>query len=375
MSAENNIINVAFAVDRGYVKYLSVAIKSLLNSSNVGVYFNIYIFVMDVDNESQFLLLEEFKNEARVSISVIDVKDQINKIPIFSYVRVHFTEAMYIRFLIPIILYQVKRIIYLDTDICVLGDLINMYNVDLNGNTIAGIPDQLINGKKNEDFKNYLDQALNLRDAHKYINSGVLVIDCDRWRAREATEACISVLMDLEKPLHPDQDVINIVFGNDILYLDDMWNYQWHQNIREGKNCIVDNKFYLLYSSINIIHYTSGIKPWSHPELLLAEKWWKVARSSVFYEQFMQQCFFTGTESQLNNNKSENPKLIIPRDDVFITSNYISLIKIKKKINFKSVYFVGVRIYNRSLKNGVETRRFLGIPYYKKIKSCGSNIN
>ena len=257
-----NIIPIVFATNDNYAPYAGVCITSLILNSSKDYFYDIYIFHTDLSQEiiSKFL---EMKGE-NYSITLKNVNEYIDK-EINLYENFHFSKEMYYRILIPTILSQYKRVIYLDCDMLVIGDISELFNVDLDGCIIGGVNDVM-----HHISKNYVSQIVKL-NPEKYINSGMLVIDCVKFKREKIKEKCFKILNTSGiKFRYPDQDIINLSCNGKIKFLDSKWNYIWHYNFpRVNKKDLLlsdeDQKEYEKKSNnIKIIHYTSNIKPWNN---------------------------------------------------------------------------------------------------------------
>ena len=124
--------------------------------------------------------------------------------------------AAYLRLSVGDVL-PIPRVIYLDSDIVVRTDLTPLWSVDLGDNIIAAVPDVA-----------FADRArLGLTPDEPYFNSGVAVIDLDRWRSQAVGDRV--VIWARENPdrlTWADQCALNWVLRGQWLALDPMWNMQ-----------------------------------------------------------------------------------------------------------------------------------------------------
>src|SRR5699024_1632037 len=81
------------------------------------------------------------------------------------------TEA-YFRLLLPELLPGVKRILYLDVDMLVLDNLVEIYRTDLGNNILGFVRDFPITNDKN-----YSSCLLLGKFGNRYFNSGMLLMD------------------------------------------------------------------------------------------------------------------------------------------------------------------------------------------------------
>ena len=82
----------------------------------------------------------------------------------------------YNRFLIPKLKPQLKKVLYMDVDIIVLGDIQELYNEDLEGYALGAVWEQT-RKYYNSDTK----ELMELSENYKYFNAGILVIDVQKW--------------------------------------------------------------------------------------------------------------------------------------------------------------------------------------------------
>lgn len=233
---------------------------------------------------------------------------------------------------------------YLDCDVIINKDAASLFNIDI-GNNIIGA----INNFVNKDMKGYLVDKLKI-SPEKYINSGVLVINCDEFLREKTKAKCFATLNEMGELMCPDQDIINIVCKNKIEYLDDRWNFQWHHQWMNkfGEGAKLINEYKARYNTIKndfwLIHYTSGMKPWLYPELNYANFFWEYARKTMFYEQILftnvKSLFMKSLDSYLGKALGKSNAL---KGDVFARVINMELSQKEKQINRLSNEIIDVR--------------------------------
>jgi lipopolysaccharide biosynthesis glycosyltransferase len=108
---------------------------------------------------------------------------------------------------------------------------------------------------------------------YKYVNSGLLLLNLDKWR-RDTIAETLLVFLEKEsaKCKNVDETAINWVLRDDIEYLPHDWN-----TFANEYDAAPDG----LPGEINI-HYASGLKPWKRPLPTLSHKiWWLFNRLFV----------------------------------------------------------------------------------------------
>ncbi len=245
-------IHIFYGVDDNYTDYLIVAMTSVLLSADKDdlIHFHILasIFNKGYDDNNNIIYkntrekfekdIEELKKIKKCSIEIIDVNPSIvSNLPTKWYI----TQTAYLRYLIPVLKPEIDKGIYLDVDTLVLKSLKNLYKIDLENNYAAVVEDML----DNEDKRIRLEKFC----INNYFNSGMLLMNLKRWREENLTEI---FLRDTKYSKFMDQDVLNCVFGKDVLYID--YKYNWlPKNFRGGLN---DNAV--------IVHFAGAFKPWTN---------------------------------------------------------------------------------------------------------------
>ncbi len=112
-----------------------------------------------------------------------------------------------------------QRLIYLDADTIVAGDIARLAEQKPNGAAISECLNLLAPSRIYNHFKCAVHKQRGLYD---YVNSGVLLFDCPRWI--ELRPAWRQLLDRAESFIYPDQDVLNLVAHDTIGRLTDDWN-------------------------------------------------------------------------------------------------------------------------------------------------------
>lgn len=156
----------------------------------------------------------------------------------------------YYRLCLADLLPEIERIIYLDTDIVVQGDIAKLYDLEFaKDQFIAGVNDM-----DSEELKEKISTSA-------YINSGVILFDLATIRRIKlnVVEESIKILQNFREriSLNIDQDLINIIFNDHIRLLDISWNAQSVGTPRGFKLGYDDKSI-----EKNIIHFIASHKPW-----------------------------------------------------------------------------------------------------------------
>jgi lipopolysaccharide biosynthesis glycosyltransferase len=177
-----------------------------------------------------------------------------------------YSAAIYYRLLIPDTLPQaVTRAIWLDSDMIVRRDLASLWDLDLRGHPVAGVAN--FSEPTLGAALPARAAALGLSQDAAYLNSGLLVMDLDRWRSTGLSSRIFSFLTNEGDTLTcPDQDALNLMLAGDGLRLDPIWNVQlltlesYGREVRDpaARRLHQDQ---LLHEAA-VLHYTGRRKPW-----------------------------------------------------------------------------------------------------------------
>ena len=143
---------------------------------------------------------------------------------------------------------EVDRFVYADCDMLFKAPVEDLADLDLGGKAIAAVTDVYglrMTGKRD------LRQNRDLFDtSDPYFNAGLLVADRAAWRRAEPLVVLDRLIeTDRLRRLYHDQDVLNLVFKDNWLILDSLWNYLDPTPSAQSLNP-------------RVLHYTGKLKPW-----------------------------------------------------------------------------------------------------------------
>ncbi len=114
-----------------------------------------------------------------------------------------------------------KKLIYMDVDMIVYEDISKLYHVDIGDFAAGAVQDDFLIAKN--AIPNY--QELNIPADTKYFNSGLLLINTEKWIASNVIDNVIKCLITNRKHVnYPDQYALNVVLSNEWYELDRVWN-------------------------------------------------------------------------------------------------------------------------------------------------------
>ena len=298
--AGKEIIPIFFATDDNYVPYLDVTLASLIENASNDYFYDIHILNTGLNYFNKFKISQ--RDRDNVSIKFDDISKDIEFISKKFQNIYHFSLATYYRLFIETLFPQYSRILYLDCDIVVLGDISKLWTTDLEGNMVAGVVEGFVAGTK--EFREYAKNAVGL-NPDKYINAGILVIDLDKFRENKVEKNFTELLSTYNfDTIDPDQCYLNFLCKDKIKYLPCGWNFTSAYNQAEG--------------GMNIVHYALAKKPWQFDGVVNEEYFWQYAQKSHFYDEI---CAFKANFSdELKRKKEQAGADIIRRATEIVAS-------------------------------------------------------
>ena len=274
MNKNINVIPIFFAVDDAYIPFLAVTLQSLIINASKKNTYDIKILYTNINDKNKEKILK-FENQ-NTKIEFVDLSYYLEDLQSKFYTRDYYTNTTYYRLFIPNLYPQYDKVLYLDCDIVVLGDISKLYNTDLENNLIGAASCEVMRLFKN--FSEYAEKVIGMKSYKNYINAGILLMNLDEMRKIDFQSKFIYLLDNIKYSIAQDQDYINRMCKGRIKYIDQSWEVEPHPSANPRKE-----------KDINIIHYLLIYKPWHFDNVLYQEYFWKYAKQTEFYEQILEQ--------------------------------------------------------------------------------------
>lgn len=212
-----NMISVVLAADDAYAQHVAVASASILLNATHPEAIHIYV-LSDGISEGNCAKITDTIQALQGRVSFV----QKNADDIHGFTSGHISRAAYLRLMIPEWLPEdVRKAIYLDTDLVVLDDIAKLWNISLEGQPLGAVYDFGIMGSNR--MMRQKNQTLGLPLDASYFNSGVLVFDMEQWRRHSYSKQVVQCI-SAHSFRHHDQDGLNKVFMNHWQELPLRWN-------------------------------------------------------------------------------------------------------------------------------------------------------
>ena len=287
------IVPVVFAADDNYVPQLTTTVYSAMKNADPTYFYDVVVLQRNIAWDKQERLRDFFKQFPNMSLRFTNVERELSGYDL-STNNAHISIETYYRFLIQKLLPFYDKVLYLDSDIVINGDISKLYNTDLQGKLLGAIRD--IDFLANLNVKHgkrmgYAKNVLKMKNPYDYFQAGVLVLNTKAMRERYTIKQWLTYASN-PAFIYNDQDVLNAHCEGEVLYLPWEWNVVHDCGGRVGNLFVqAPNDIYDAYmkshNNPQIIHYAGFQKPWTDPDCDFASIYWRYARETPFYERLL----------------------------------------------------------------------------------------
>ena len=286
----NNNIAIAVASNDYFIPYCATFLKSLMEHSDSQKNYDVLLLSQDVSEVNVKRLQKLVSEWGNFSLRIIDPSVLIDQYTFF--VRGHFSKETYYRLVLPELLPNYDKILYLDSDMIAVKDVAELYEVDVQGYLLAACLDADTAGLYNGyqiDKKEYTDNVLKLKKPFEYFQAGVLLMNLKEFRNTYTTKQILDFAVSENWQLL-DQDILNKLCEGKVKYVDMNWNVMVdYAGVRINQIIsLAPRKLNIMYQEARknpfIIHYAGPQKPWFEPEMDFGDIFWKYARGTAYYE-------------------------------------------------------------------------------------------
>ena len=246
-------LHVAWGIDQNFLFGCGVSITSILqHNPDMAFAFHVFIDAISEEDVQRFAELAE-RYRTTVEIHIVDCE----RLKAFPTTK-NWSVAMYFRFVIgDYFAGRQARILYLDADIVCKGDIRGLAEADLAGCVAGAVAER--------DEKWWAMRAGSLACpalAGGYFNSGVLLIDIQRWQAERVSGKAMEMLSDsaiTRRLSYMDQDILNMILLGKVKFLDAKYNTQFSLNYELKPRYVSP-----IVEETVLIHYVGPTKPWHY---------------------------------------------------------------------------------------------------------------
>ena len=260
MTAGLDEIHVAFAANAAYVPHVATLLQSLAeNHGGKGVTVH-FLHDATVNDAELAKLRGQVERAGMQLVCHLPTASQLAGLPITE----RYPQVVWFRVLLPELLPDVSRILYLDADTLVLQSLLSLWQLDLSGFPFAAVQDVT-----SPDHA-HVPAEIGLAHADDYFNSGVLLMNLDHMRKVDFHGQIKALDRKRFASGFPDQIALNAVANGKWLRLHPKWNCMTPLIAGSGRFTQLPNRSVQQREagvSPCILHfegYTQLAKPWQY---------------------------------------------------------------------------------------------------------------
>lgn len=269
-------IPIFLSSDNNYAPFVATTIASICDNTKSFCEFYVLDGGISAENQAKICELKKQFSNFEIEFINIDAEKYFKDFKETQYI----TKSMYSRFLIPDLKPDIKKAIYSDVDVIVLGDIREMYDEDLGDYILGAVRDFKAQDKIFEKHR----REIGLDNNHSYFFSGNLLFDCEKWRENDIYHKLTHLANTIphSKLTCPDQDILNLCFENNYKILDYKYCYCVAQTASNPNG------------EVFIRHYNGPVKPWHiNPHAIVEmmphlKEFWAYAKKTAFYDALYQ---------------------------------------------------------------------------------------
>ena len=194
-------MHVAFASDNNYAQHLAVSIASMLSNAKTPGPLCISVLHDGLTQAHQEKISQLIALRSNTTLRFMIVQaDDFRDFPL--HTKLH-SIATYYRLKLPDLLPNAAKVIYLDSDIVVKGDIADLWAEDLGELLLKAVeePHSLNRARQN---------SFGMQEDSPYFNGGVLLLNLARMREQDFNKKAANLIAQYAPVLrYQDQDVLN----------------------------------------------------------------------------------------------------------------------------------------------------------------------
>lgn len=296
---EQNNVAIALAFDDFYAPYAATLLESIVENASYDNNYDILCLSTRVNDNNKKIIQDMLSGIANVQLRFVNPKRMLSEHNL--YTRGHFSVETYYRLVLPELLKDYDKILYIDSDMVVEHDLAELFQEDVEGYLLAACYDADTSGLYNgfdPKKKGYTDNIMRLKNPYNYFQAGTLLMNLKEFRETFTTQYILDFAAERNWELL-DQDVLNMLCQDKVKYVDMKWNVMVdYENIRISHIIRLAPQWqYKMYMEARkepyIVHYAGPDKPWYRADLDMADIFWKYARNTPYYEIILQRMMQT----------------------------------------------------------------------------------
>ena len=293
----DKVLPVVMTASNEFFPLMSVTLQSLMDHAASDREYALILLTSRATIENKRRLFSQMSKYKNWRVSFIDIDEymRLNSLYTNPDPNGKFSPMTYARLILGELLKEYPKAVYLDSDVLVMRDISELFDVNLAGRSLGAVRDSVMSSWANQQHhyrRIYNEEVLHMVSPLDYFNGGVLLLDIPEFRRRHPFK---KLLREAGKNQFEwmDQDVLNKECDGDVMFLPLAWNFmarpfeQWRDLEERSAPRPVYEAYKEAYRAPAIIHYAGSWTPCFHPESPYADVYWSYARKTPFYEQLV----------------------------------------------------------------------------------------
>lgn len=282
-------IPVVFSSNDVFVPIMATMIQSIIENASAENNYDIIILTQDITMGYERKLKLMVQNLPNFSLRIVNVAPYIRGYDLYTENRDTITVETYFRLVLPDLLSEYSKVLYLDGDMIANADVAELYNTDISDYLLASSRDADGIGrcyKPGDSRKDYRLNTLKMKDLDNYFCAGTLLMNLEKFRLELPTKKLLDFATSYPWQWH-DQDVLNVLCEGKTK----MVHMEWDVLRDAGNNRYMPAELYEEYleseRNPKIIHYGGMRKPWLYTDVERGEYFWRYAGRTPFYKEIL----------------------------------------------------------------------------------------
>ena len=310
----NPIIPIFYACDERFLKYTVVSLHSLIKNASPDRTYRVYILHTDISAEAQKDVGLSIPDNCELIFE--DVSAYLRSISHKLPLRDYYSKTTYFRLFIADMHPEYQKAIYIDADTIVQGDLSELFDVDLSDNYLGACHEQAM--VQVDEYGDYVEKCVGV-SRYNYFNAGVLLLNCEAFRSHLLLYRFINLLGEYDFTVTQDEDYLNLICKDRVLFLDQRWNTEVFGEIPYPTE------------EAHVLHYIMFNKPWHYPECPCGDVYFGYAAETPVYEALLSERDAYTAEQRQRDMVSYERLLSLAKREAAREDNYLNRLNREKR--------------------------------------------
>jgi len=226
-----NTIHIAYALNDKYAEMTCVSMCSVLtNCEDSEIVFHLFAEQLSREHSEKLTGLNKTHENAGIKFHNIRIDGDLFVTSDYDTCGLpNLTKETYVRVLMPDLLPDLERLIYLDCDTIIEGNIARLWEIDLGGALAGMVPDYSTEPKEAKK------RILGIGESDAYFNGGVMLMNLAGLRkfqlsrkAAENVSRLYKIVTEADLNWYADQEVLNFTLRGEVKKLPMRYNsYFW----------------------------------------------------------------------------------------------------------------------------------------------------